>query len=88
MQMAPHASASDGELDVIRIGTMPRHRFLTAFPSIFRGTHVERPEVEETRAKHVDFEMSRPADAMIDGEILSLQLKRIEVVHHAFRVIA
>jgi len=88
MQMAPHASASDGELDVIRIGAMPRHRFLTAFPSIFQGTHVERPEVEETRAKHVEFEMSQPADAMIDGEILSLQLKRIEVVHHAFRVVA
>lgn len=88
MQMAPHASASDGELDIIRIGTMPRHRFLTAFPSIFRGTHVERPEVEETRATHVDFEMSAPVDAMIDGEVVSLAVKRIEIVHHAFRVIA
>jgi YegS/Rv2252/BmrU family lipid kinase len=58
MQMAPRAETDDGELDVIRIGPMPRGRFLSSFPSIFAGTHVHKEGVEQTRAKLVDFERS------------------------------
>jgi YegS/Rv2252/BmrU family lipid kinase len=89
MQMAPRAEVDDGELDVIRIGPMPRGRFLAAFPSIFAGTHVERPEVEQGRAKRVDFDLGgATVDCMIDGEVLPLALERIEVVPRAFDVVA
>lgn len=88
MQMAPRADVSDGELDVIRIGAMPRRRFLARFPSIFQGTHVTKPGVEQSRARRVDFTIGHAVDCMVDGEILSLEPESIEVVPHALTVIA
>jgi YegS/Rv2252/BmrU family lipid kinase len=89
MQMAPRAETDDGELDIIRIGPMPRGRFLSQFPSIFAGTHVEKDGVEQTRARRVDFDLGgKVIDCMIDGEIIPLALERIEVVPRAFDVVA
>lgn len=88
MMMAPHADATDGALDVIRIGPMRKLDFLRAFPSIFKGTHVERPEVEEARATRVDFELERPVDVMVDGEVERVRLERLEVLHGAMEVVA
>lgn len=88
MMMAPHADPTDGALDVIRIGPMRRRAFVAAFPSIFRGTHVERPEVEESRATVVDLELDRPVDVMVDGEVERLALTRLEVLPAALEVVA
>jgi diacylglycerol kinase (ATP) len=89
MQMAPRAETDDGELDIIRIGPMPRGRFLAQFPSIFAGTHVEKDGVEQTRARRVDFDLGgKVVDCMIDGEVIPLALERIEVVPRAFDVVA
>jgi YegS/Rv2252/BmrU family lipid kinase len=87
MMMAPHADPTDGLLDVIRIGKMGRLRFVGAFPSIFQGRHVERPEVEECRARVVELDLSAPVDVMVDGEVMRLQLQRIEVLPGAIEVI-
>lgn len=88
MRMAPKADVSDGQLDVIRIGKMPRRRFLPQFPSIFRGEHVTKEGVEEGRARRVDFEIDQDVDVMIDGEILRLTPRAIEVLPKAFTVVA
>lgn len=88
MQMAPRADIADGELDVIRIGEMGRTRFVTAFPSIFRGEHVLRPGVEQSRARTVEFEAEGELDWMIDGEILRLRVRRLEVLPRAMEVVA
>lgn len=88
MEMAPRAKTDDGELDVIRIGSMPRLRFVAQFPSIFRGKHTEKPEVEEKRARRVEFEIGEAIDCMIDGEIVRVRPRSVEVVPQAFSVIA
>lgn len=88
MMMAPHADATDGALDVIRIGPMRRRDFLLAFPSIFSGRHVERPEVEEKRAKRVELDLDGPVDVMVDGEVERLALERLEVLEGAMEVVA
>lgn len=88
MQMAPRADFADGELDVIRIGERGRLRFVTSFPSIFSGKHVLQPGVEQARAKVVDFEDPAELDWMIDGEILRLCVRRIEVLRHAMELVA
>lgn len=87
MMMAPHADPSDGELDVIRIHRMPRLAFVRAFPSIFSGTHVERAEVEETRARRIDFDLPAPVDVMVDGEVERLRLERLEVLPGVLEVV-
>lgn len=69
MLMAPRAKIDDGLLDVVMLHAMSRSRLLSAFPKIFRGTHVHLPEVEVFRAREMRF---RPAASKMltpDGEI-------------------
>jgi diacylglycerol kinase (ATP) len=88
MMMAPNADPSDGELDVVRIGTMRRRRFLASFPKIFRGTHPEMREVEQARARSVSFAPIGPVPVMVDGEVLTLDLRRVSVLRLALEIFA
>lgn len=88
MMMAPEADATDGAFDVIRIGQMGRLPFVRAFPSIFQGTHVRRPEVEQGRARSVELSLDEAVDAMVDGEVMKLKLERLEILPGALEVVA
>lgn len=88
MMMAPKADVSDGQLDVIRIGPLSRASLLRQFPKIFSGTHVDGPDVEESHARSVEFVDGREQPCMIDGEILVLAPRRLEVLPRALRVVA
>jgi YegS/Rv2252/BmrU family lipid kinase len=88
MKMAPHAEVADGMLDVIRIGPRSRSSFVASFPSIFRGKHVLKEGVEEKRAKRVELDLPGEIDCMIDGEVMPLALRSIEVVPSALRIVA
>lgn len=50
MAIAPEASVHDGALEVCVVGPVPRLEFLTTFPKVFSGTHVEHPQVRTWRA--------------------------------------
>lgn len=86
MMMAPHADVSDGRLDVIRAHPMSRTRLLQSFPKIFRGTHVNTPQVSESQATQV-FLKAPQQDVMVDGEILRVALEKLTVMKHALSVI-
>lgn len=88
MRMAPDADPTDGELDVVRIGTMRRRRLLASFPRIFRGTHPDMPEVQVGRAKAVAFAPIGAVPVMIDGEVRTLEPRSLEVVPRALQVLA
>lgn len=88
MLMAPHADPADGELDVVRIGTMRRRKFLTSFPKIFAGTHSDLDEVQFGRGREVAFADMGPVAVMIDGEVRRLHLRSIQVVPGALEVAA
>lgn len=88
MMMAPEADAGDGELDVIRVGAMPRGTLAMTFPKIFTGQHVQHPDVEAGRAKRVAFPDPREQDVMVDGEILRLSLESLTVLPSALSVVA
>lgn len=87
MRMAPGADPTDGLLDIVFIGPMGRRRFLSSFPKIYQGTHTDLPEVRVATARRIDFEPSDPVDVMVDGEVLSLSLRSLEVLHNAVRVL-
>lgn len=87
MMMAPHADATDGQVDVIRVGVLRRRDLVSAFPRIFQGSHVHMPEIEESRGKKVLFEKPRLQPVMIDGEILELEMRGLEVIPGALEVI-
>lgn len=87
MMMAPHADPSDGKLDVIRAGALNRRELLSAFPKVFQGTHVERADVDERLASTVEFLDEREQPVMIDGEVVSLALKKLTVLPGALEVL-
>jgi diacylglycerol kinase family enzyme len=69
MRLAPDASLTDGRLDVVSTAAMGRGRFLLALPSVFRGTHVRRPEVVVVQAAHtVELDADRPFRVFADGD--------------------
>jgi len=80
MMMAPHACPTDGAVDVVRVGPFGKLGLLRTFPRIFRGTHVEDVRVEESRARVVELEGVGETDVMVDGEVMRLRLKRLEVL--------
>lgn len=67
MRICPDASLSDGLLDIAWLAPVSRRRFLQLFPKVFRGEHVDEPEVTIRRAKHVQLD-SPDIVAYADGE--------------------
>jgi diacylglycerol kinase (ATP) len=69
MRVAPHAELDDGQFDVVIIGDTGRMRALAGIPSLYRGRHLQRSEVEVHRGRTVH--VSCDGDPMlfdIDGE--------------------
>ncbi|MCX6494516.1 MAG: diacylglycerol kinase family protein [Actinobacteria bacterium] len=67
MRICPDASLHDGLLDVAWLAPVSRRRFLQLFPKVFRGEHVDEPEVTIRRSKHVHLD-SPDIVAYADGE--------------------
>ena len=63
-----------------------RPRFLATFPRIFAGTHTSAKDIEQTRCRTIDLELDGPVDCMVDGEILKVRLRRLELMSHALEV--
>jgi len=88
MRMAPGADPTDGLLDVVHVGLLGRRRLLATFPRIYRGTHVDMPEVRTARARVVELNLAGPVSVMVDGEVLDLHLRRLEVLPGALTLLA
>ena len=68
MLVAPAAELDDGLLDVITTADVSKLSFLRGLPDVFKGAHVERPEVSSSRAADVEIEADRPFAVYADGE--------------------
>lgn len=86
MIMAPAASAQDGLLDVIRVGRMGRVSLLRTFPKIFSGTHVDHPAVRCFQTPGVDLRLDSDIDVMVDGEMVRINPRRLQVLPGALDV--
>ena len=80
MMMAPQADTGDGHADLIRVGEMGRFSLLRTFPKIFKGTHVDHPVASQSRVRTIDFDLPSEVDVMIDGEVLRLLPRRLQVL--------
>ena len=66
MRVCPDADLRDGFLDIMILHPVSKLEFIKVFPTVYKGTHVEHPQVEVFRAKHIRIESS--AVAYADGE--------------------
>lgn len=86
MLIAPQADPSDGFIEFVRWGPIGRLGLLRMLPRLYDGTHVDHPLAQRKAVQHVEFNIPVPVDVLIDGEILSLKCKSLDVLPSALDV--
>lgn len=66
MQVCPDASMTDGLFDVMILHPVSKPEFIKVFPKVFKGAHVDHPQVRIYRSSRVS--ISSSAVAYADGE--------------------
>ena len=86
MMIAPNADPSSGYIEFVRWGPIGRLGLLKMLPRLYDGTHTQHPLSETRRVKQVLFALDEPVDVMIDGEIVTVILREIDVLPGAMDV--
>ena len=86
MMIAPKAEVNDGFIEYVRWGPIGRLGLIRNLPTLYDGTHINHPLAERRPAKKVEFLLDRPVDVMVDGEVLTLECKMLDVLPSALNV--
>jgi YegS/Rv2252/BmrU family lipid kinase len=86
MMMAPDASLQDGLLDIVLVGHAPKLRFLRLLPTVFKGEHVNQPNVEVVRARQIEITAERPFTMYADGDPIAELPVKVTALPSAVRV--
>lgn len=87
MFIAPQAELDDGLLDVVTVGEDSKASFLRHLPDVFKGRHLERPQVSTFRGAEVRVEASRPFAIYADGDPIGSVPATVTVERHALTVL-
>jgi YegS/Rv2252/BmrU family lipid kinase len=87
MYLVPDASLDDGLLDVALLRACSKPRYLARLPKVFKGTHVNSPELTLLRGKEITFAADRPFAAYADGDPIADLPVTIRVVPRALKVL-
>lgn len=80
MLIAPHADTSDGLIEFVRWGPIGRFGLLRALPRLYDGSHIDHPLAARCAVRRVEFNLPAPVDVMVDGEVVTVECKSIEVL--------
>ncbi|HTP67724.1 MAG TPA: diacylglycerol kinase family protein [Dongiaceae bacterium] len=86
MLIAPQADPSDGLIEYVRWGPIGRLGLIRMLPRLYDGTHIEHPLASRRGVRRVEFALDAPIDVMVDGEILTLDCKELEILPGALEV--
>ncbi len=86
MMIAPKAEVNDGLIEYVRWGPIGRIGLIRNLPTLYDGTHINHPLAERRAAKKIEFLLDGPVDVMVDGEVLTLQCKTLDVLPAALNV--
>src|SRR2546429_7245907 len=78
--IAPHADPTDGLIEFVRWGPIGRLGLLRTLPRLYDGTHVNHPLASRRAVRHVEFKGTAPVDIMIDGEVLTLECRALDIL--------
>lgn len=87
MYIAPDAELDDGLFDVVVVGEGGKLSFVGNLPKVFKGTHVEKDEVQVLRAARLELTASRPFPVYADGEHLTELPAELRVLPRALNVL-
>jgi diacylglycerol kinase (ATP) len=86
MLIAPHADPTDGLIEFVRWGPIGRLGLLRMLPRLYDGTHIKHPLAARRAVRHVEFNVPEPVDVMIDGEVLTLECRSLDILPAAVDV--
>jgi len=86
MMIAPTADPTDGYIEFVRWGPIGRLGLLKMLPRLYDGTHTQHPLSETRRVRKVEFALDAPVDVMIDGEIVTVNVKTLDILPGAMDV--
>lgn len=87
MMIAPKAETDDGLIEYVRWGPIGRIGLIRNLPTLYDGTHIQHPLAERQAAKRIDFCLDSPVDVMVDGEVMTIHCKTLDVLPSALNVV-
>jgi YegS/Rv2252/BmrU family lipid kinase len=87
MMIAPKAEINDGLIEYVRWGPVGRVGLIRNLPTLYDGTHINHPLAERQAARSIEFLLDAPVDVMVDGEVLTLQCQKLDVLPSALNVV-
>ena len=87
MMIAPDAVIDDGLIEYVRWGPIGRLGLIRNLATLYDGTHTRHPLAERQAVRRIEFQLDGPVDVMVDGEVLTLECRTIEVLPSALRVV-
>jgi diacylglycerol kinase (ATP) len=87
MMIAPDAVTDDGLIEYVRWGPIGRLGLIRNLATLYDGTHTRHPQAERQAVRRVEFQLDGPVDVMVDGEVLTLECRTIDVLPSALRVV-
>ncbi|MGC1451885.1 MAG: diacylglycerol kinase family protein [Candidatus Sulfotelmatobacter sp.] len=88
MLIAPQAEIADGLVEFVRWGPIGRWGLIRNLPGLYDGTHINHPLAERKGSRRIEFNLERPVDVMVDGEVLTLHCEELDVLPGALNVVA
>jgi len=86
MLIAPDADPSDGLIEYVRWGPIGRLGLIRMLPRLYDGTHITHPLASRRAIKRVEFDLEGPVDVMVDGEIVTVDCKYLDILPGALDV--
>jgi YegS/Rv2252/BmrU family lipid kinase len=87
MYLVPDASLDDGLLDVVLTRAAKKRSYLAGLPKVFKGTHVDNPDLTFLRGREIAFHADRPFAAYADGDPIADLPVTIRIVPRALKVL-
>ena len=87
MMIAPNADPSDGQIECVHWGPIGRFNLIRNFPRLFTGTHIHHPLASRAAARRVDFDLGASVNVLLDGEVLELDCRSLEILPGALDVV-
>jgi diacylglycerol kinase (ATP) len=86
MMIAPHASIDSGAIEYVHWGPIGRFGLVRNLATLFDGSHIRHPLASRRAATRIEFELEAPVDVVVDGEVLTLEVKSLAVLPNALDV--
>lgn len=86
MMIAPKADATDGQIEYVRWSPISRLGLIKMLPRLFTGTHIEDTRASRAAAQKIELALEGSVNVLVDGEVLRLNCRSLEVLPAALDV--